>query len=259
MRSDTRPPTFQGVQVLAAIFKDSHEAHVALSIVHVFLFVAWIGVDVGVLYTSFRLRRVGLSAETRLELARVLVFLDRSPRWSMLLMVPIALSLAFVGRLGLSGLSDGELNAIFWPIVALMLVMCWALVRFENETAAGRTDTLFVKAYTWTLNTIKAGIFVAFLTTGIASLAGAEGLWATDLIAWKAVLFACVVLAGQWIEWSFRDFGPAFGDLLANGETPERHARLNRAVKGAYPPVLTLYGIVIATAILGIASARGGF
>ena len=94
--------------MLANIFLESngvpvHEALIALTIVHVMLFLAWLGVDTGVFYTSWRLRRAGLSAETRLELARILVALDRSPRLASLLMVPIALSLSFTGGLGPSG------------------------------------------------------------------------------------------------------------------------------------------------------------
>lgn len=245
--------------MLATILKDNHDAQLALTIVHVLLFLAWLGVDTAVFYTSFRLRRPNLSAETRLELTHVLVFLDRSPRIASLLMAPIAISLAFSGHLGLSGLTDGELNAIFWPLVALMTAMSFALVRFEQETSAGRTGTPFVKAYTAVLTLIKIAIFAGFMSTGLLSLAGVDGLWNTHLIAWKAIVFALITLAGQWIEWGFRDFAPAFGDLIANGETPERLGRLDRAIKGAYPPVLTLYGLVLAAAILGMANVRGGF
>ena len=116
-----------------------------------------------------------------------------------------------------------------------------------------------MRAYTWLLTLIKVGIFTAFMATGSAALVGVDGLWNSDYIAWKAILFACIIAAGQWIEYGFRDFVPAFGDLIANGETPERHQRFDRAIRGAYPPVLMLYALVMATAILGIASARGGF
>jgi hypothetical protein len=245
--------------VLAALLKDNHDAYVALSIVHVLLFLAWLGVDTAVFYTSFRLRRPNVSAETRLELAHVLTFLDRSPRTASLLMVPIGLSLAFSGHLGLSGLDDTQLQLIFWPIVALTLALSWALVPFEHATTAGRTGTVFARTYRAVLTLLKIGIFGFFMGSGIASLVGVGGLWHTDYIAWKAILFACITLAGQWIEWGFRNFVPAFGDLIANGETPERLQRLDRAVKGAYPPVLTLYALVLAAAVIGIASARGGF
>lgn len=245
--------------VVASILKDNHDAQLALTIVHVLLFLAWLGVDTAVFYTSFRLRRPNVSAETRLELTHVLVFLDRAPRMSSLLMAPIGISLAFSGHLGLSGLSDLQLNAIFWPLLVLMGAMSWALVRFEQETAAGRLDTHFVKAYKVMLTLIKIAMFSGFMTTGILSLVGVDGLWNTNLVAWKAIVFALITLAGQWIEWGFRDFAASFGDLIGNGETPERLARLDRAIKGAYPPVLTLYALVLAAAVLGMASARGGF
>lgn len=245
--------------VLASVLKDNHTANVALTIVHVLLFLAWLGVDTAVFYTSFRLRRPNVSAETRLELTHVLVFLDRSPRIASLLMAPIGISLAFSGHLGLSDLSDGQLNLVFWPLVALMLAMSWALVVFERAQDAGRTDTLFVKGYKAVLLLIKLAIFGGFMSTGILSLTGVDGLWNTDYIAWKAIVFALIALAGQWIEWGFRDFVPAFGDLIAHGETPDRLRRLDRAIRGAYPPVLTLYGLVLIAAVVGIASARGGF
>ena len=131
---------------------------------------------------------------------------------------------------------------------------------------SGRQDVIFaisppltIGISAWLLSLIKIGIFTSFMATGSAALVGVDGLWNNDYIAWKAILFACITAAGQWIEYGFRDFVPAFGDLIANGETPERHQRFDRAVRGAYPPVLTLYALVVAAAILGIASARGGF
>ena len=149
--------------MLAALLKDNHDAYVALSIVHVLLFLAWLGVDTAVFYTSFRLRRANVSAETRLELAHILVFLDRSPRMASLLMVPIALSLAFSGHLGLSGLGDGQLQLIFWPLVALTAALSWALVRFERETNAGHRGTPFMRLYTAVLTLLKIGIFGFFI------------------------------------------------------------------------------------------------
>jgi hypothetical protein len=75
----------------------------ALLVVHILLLVAWLGVDVGVFYTSFVLRREGLATETRRQVRRIMVTLDVSPRISLILMIPVGLGLAYLTGLGFRG------------------------------------------------------------------------------------------------------------------------------------------------------------
>jgi hypothetical protein len=232
--------------VLAAVLADT-----PLRIVHVLLLVTWLGVDVGVLYSSWRLIKPGRSPETRLELVKVLTALDRGPRISLILMVPIGLGLAHASGLGLFGLSDGEVNAIFWPLLAGAAVWAWALLRHERETGAG-LHTPFVRVYRRVDSVLRLAIVGFFAASGILSLIGDWEVWAHH-VAIKALLFASIVGVGRWIEWSFRDFPAAFGELLAEGETPQRLARLRASVLAAYPPVLTIYALLVATAVVAIA------
>ena len=102
---------------LAAVLSDT-----PLRLVHIFLLVAWLGIDVGVFYTSIVLRRAGLSGETRLVLTRLLTFIDLAPRLSLIFMVPVGLGLAYASGLGLDELGSGAMNALFWGTVAVAFV-----------------------------------------------------------------------------------------------------------------------------------------
>jgi hypothetical protein len=227
-------------------------ADVPLRVVHVLLLVAWLGVDVGVFYASWRLVQPGRSAETRLELVRVLVALDRSPRVSLILMVPVALGLAHASGLGLFGLSDGEANALFWPLVAVALAWSAALLRAEHVSQGGAVETRFTRAYHVLDTAARLAVVGFFGASGILALAGVWDVWAHH-VAVKALLFACIVLVGRWIEWSFRGFPAAFAELVEAGETPERLARLRASVVAAYPPVLTIYALLVATTVVAVA------
>ncbi|MGI9657759.1 MAG: hypothetical protein ACR2OD_02530 [Gaiellaceae bacterium] len=222
-----------------------------LRLVHIFLLVAWLGIDVGVFYTSIVLRRAGLSGETRLVLTRLLTFLDLAPRMSLLFMVPVGLGLAYASGLGLDELGAGAMNALFWGTLAVAVVWAWALVKEHHLTGAGTTGTPFQRRYRLVDKSLRFALIVFFLVTGIQSLVG-NGIWEGGHVAWKAIVFAIVIGAGEWIDYAFRGFPAAFGELLEKGETPERLARFDRSIAVAYPPVLLVYSGVIVMAILGV-------
>lgn len=222
-----------------------------LRLVHIFLLVAWLGIDVGVFYTSVVLRRAGLSGETRLVLTRLLTFLDLAPRLSLLFMIPVGLGLAYASGLGLDELGSHEMNALFWGTLAVAGLWAWGLVREHHLTGAGATGTPFQRRYRLVDKTLRGVLILFFLVTGIQSLVGA-GIWEAGHVAWKAIVFAIVIAAGEWIDYAFRGFPAVFGELLEKGESPERLARFDRSIKAAYPPVLVVYGGVIVMAVLGV-------
>ena len=222
-----------------------------MRLVHIFLLVAWLGIDVGVFYTSIVVRRAGLSGETRLVLARLLTFLDLAPRLSLLFMVPVALGLARASGLGLDELSTVAMNALFWGTLAVTSIWAWALLREHHLTGAGTSGTPFQRRYRVVDKSLRGVLILFFLVTGVQSLLG-SGIWEAGHVAWKAIVFAIVIAAGEWIDYAFRGFPTAFGELLEKGESPELLARFDRSITVAYPPVLLVYGGVIVMAILGV-------
>lgn len=233
--------------LLASILADA-----PIRIVHVLLLVAWLGVDVGVFYGSTIIKRAGVSAETRMTLTKMVLALDLGPRVSLILMIPVGIGLAWASGLGLDELSTGAINALFWGVLLVAAVWIWALLRDYHLMGSGRQGTRFQVNYKRVDWTLRLAVLMFFLVTGVMSLVG-DGIWEANHVAWKAVVFAIIIAIGQWIDYSFRDFGPALRDIVERGETPARLARLNSATAAAYPPVLAIYGAVIVMAILGIA------
>lgn len=226
-------------------------ADVPLRIVHVFLLVAWLGVDMGVFYSSFVLRRRGLSGEARRVVARIMAVLDRGPRISLVLMIPVAIGLAYESRLGLQGLGPRAFNTLFWSLVAASLVWVLAMVKEEHESASGKPPSRLVRLYRPLDDAARLAVALFFGITGTWSLVG-DGIWTSNHVAWKSTIFALIVAFGKWVDLAIRDFGPALADIVSNGETPERLERLNRAVRGAYLPVLLIYASIVTIVVIAV-------
>lgn len=221
-----------------------------LLVLHLLLIVSWLGIDVGVFYSSFVMRRPGLSTDARREVRRIMVTLDLAPRISLILMVPSGLGLAYVSGLGFGPLDPGFAEPTLWVIAVVAVVWAlataWAFRARQNDpppSVVGTFDRL-----DWYLRALTA---LAFVVMGVASLAGGEP-FAANWLAWKSTLFGLIVAAGLWIRIAARRYRPAMTDLLTRGDTPERLAAVNRGIRGVYPAVLTVWagiGGMIALAV----------
>jgi len=231
--------------LLGVVYEDT-----PLRVVHVLLLVTWLGIDVGVFYSSFVLRRRALTGEARLAVGQVMLTLDLAPRISMILAIPVAVGLAYSSGLGLTGLSSGEAEALFWALVAVAFAWIVALLLATRLREAGRASG-YVGRFRWANRGLRALVAAFFAVTGALSLAGTHEFW-VHFVALKAVVFAGVIVVGTMIDPAARDFGPALADIVRNGETPARLERLNRSLRYAYPLVLTVYAGLITLAVIGI-------
>lgn len=215
-----------------------------LLVIHILLLVAWLGIDVGVFYSSFVMRRPGMSTEARHHVRHVMVTLDLAPRLSLILMIPAGLGLAHVSGLGFGGLDPGLITALLWGVtvaaVAWALATVWAF-RARRDQASPEGVATFDRLDWWA----RIAASVAFLGMGISSLAIASP-FAPTWLAWKATLFGLIIAAGLWIRLAARRYRPVLGELLTHGESPERLAAVNRAIRGVYPAVLSVWtGLVV--------------
>lgn len=221
-----------------------------LLVLHLLLIVSWLGIDVGVFYSSFVLRRPGLSSDARREVRRVMVTLDLAPRISLILMIPSGLGLAYVSGLGFGTLDPGVTVTVLWLIGVIAVI--WAIAtawafRARQIDPPPETLSAFDQLDWW----FRALASVGFVGMGLASLAGGEP-FAQSWLAWKSTLFGLIIAAGLWIRIAARRYRPALADLLTRGETPERIAAVNRAIRGVYPAVLAVWtgiGVMIALAV----------
>lgn len=221
-----------------------------LLVLHLLLIVAWLGIDVGVFYSSFVMRRPGLSSEARREVRRVMVTLDLAPRISLILMIPSGLGLAYVSGLGFGTLDTGPTVAAMWLIgaiaVAWAISTSWAFKARQTE-APPPSVTIFDRVDWW----LRLVVAIAFVALGIASLTGGQPfgpMW----LAWKSTIFGAIVAAGLWIRVAARRYRPALANLLTLGESPQRLAAVNQSIRGVYPAVLAVWsgiGVMIILAV----------
>jgi hypothetical protein len=223
-------------------------------VIHVFLFVAWLGIDVGVFYSSFVIRRPGLSSDARIELRRVMRGLDLAPRLSLVLMIPAGVGLARLTGLGAVGLPASAI----WLVTAIVIAWAVAIVmsfRALDQLGRRRSGHPVLPGFARIDLVLRLAAVAFFVTTGAWSVV-AGGIWTAQHVAWKALLFGLVVAAGLWIRVSARDFTPALREVVLAGETPELLARMDAAMHRTYPAVLTVWVGVAAIAVIGITGSR---
>jgi hypothetical protein len=219
-----------------------------LLVLHVLLLVSWLGVDVGVFYGSFAVVRPGLEPQTRAELRRVMRLLDLGPRLSLVLMIPVGAALAYSLGTGLRFVS-GTVAAIGLVAVALAALAWFAASVREYQVLGQGGDGSFRRYYVpvdWALRILVIAFAVA---SASASLAGA-GIWSSRTVAVKVLLFGLIVAAGLVIRVYARRYVPLLMELIREGETPERLARLRLAMRPVRTAVLAVWIGLIAIVVI---------
>ncbi len=207
---------------------------------HLFLFVLWLGGDVGVFLAgqSFRKRTV-YSLDQRIALLKLLVLIDMTPRTAWALMVPVSLSVVKLGG--------------YWDVPAALMVgawiaglawlwLVWDAHNHDMTPRAARNR----KIEFW----LKGVITIGYLWLGIQSLATGAPL-APTWLASKALLFGLIFVAAIMIDVAFKPVGPQLGKLLAEGSSDETEIPLRRTMDRTRIWVMLVYALLIATSFLG--------
>ena len=217
-------------------------AYAALLVVHVFLFVYWLGSDLGVFYSAGYMARPDLTPATRAAILKILMWLDLWPRMALILMIPVGSTLALWSGYAVL---PGDLRQIVPPILWIVALIWLAM--------AVRIHTKHTKSLVPYDMTLRIAVIIGFIVLAIASLTGHGP--AVPGAAWlgaKFGVYAYIILCGLGIRLTFRPFGPAFAALMKSGSTPEIEADIRRAIVNARVPALALWTGVAAEAILGL-------
>jgi hypothetical protein len=207
----------------------------ALTLLHILIFVYWLGGDLGAFVASGILSDARQSPAARGAAGRVLADVDMAPRTALILALPTGLALA--AAKGWLALAPG----IVLAIVALglgWLALAWGihLKHAASASAMRRIDL----ALRW------------IAAAGLLCLPWALG-WPLFLALKAGALAGCILL-GLAIRAALGPFGPAFGAMMAKGATPETDAAITAALDRARPMVMGIWALLLCAAFLGVAT-----
>jgi hypothetical protein len=209
--------------------------------VHLLLFVLWLGADVGVFLLGQHFRKRSLyTLDQRIALLKLLVIVDLTPRAAWALMVPLSLTVSYMGAwwdLSLAIVIAGWAIAAFW----LWLVFD-AHVHDMTPRAAQRRRW---EGY------LRYALAAAYLWLGLESVLTGHPI-AVGWLAWKSLLFGLIFVAAIMIDVSFKPVGGLLGRLLAEGSTDETELPLLRVMNRTRIWVWCVYLLLLVTAWLGV-------
>lgn len=207
------------------------------TLLHVLVFVYWLGGDLGAFYSSCFLIRPDVSVDRRLLAVKIVGDVDMAPRTALILTFPTGLLLAqSVGYIRLP-----------WPIAiglcALFLV--WLAIAWARHLRHGHAPAWMAPADT----ILRWSALIAFAGLALAVFVG-QLAWPLFL-AIKLALLAATIALGLYIRVVLRPLGPAIARLL--GDAPaEGERELADTLNRARPLVVLIWACLIAAAFTGL-------
>jgi len=205
------------------------------ALLHVLVFVYWLGGDLGAFYTSHFLTRADVSPDRRLMAAKIVGDVDMAPRTALILALPTGLMLAE---------SKGWM-ALGWPIVgvAILASLIWLALAWKLHLAHD-TPPAWIKA---TDTLVRYGLILALVaSSGLASMIELPLFITLKLLS----LAGCIAL-GLYIRIVLKPLGPALMGLAGPG-TSTAEADLARTLNRARPLVMGIWALLLIAAFLGL-------
>ncbi|GAB2680416.1 hypothetical protein [Nocardia goodfellowii] len=218
-------------------------------LLHLVLFVCWLGGDLGVFYSSRFVIDPERTPAARATALAIMSGLDLAPKVCLVLFLPSGLTLMALEPHG-AELFDIALFpwwtiAPVWLLAALWLSLTVIQHRTHGAIPMVRRGDLAIR---WAVIAGMAG-------TGGYALIAAEPFGVTTNPKWlgvKTLLYAAAIAAGLGIRMTLRPFGPAFATLMTTGSEDTVERTLRRSIDGCLPYVWLIWGSVLAAAALGV-------
>jgi hypothetical protein len=210
------------------------------TLLHLLVFVYWLGGDLGAFYTSRFLIRPGVSADRRLMAAKIVGDVDMAPRTALILTLPTGLSLAAAkGWLAMGA----PAMAAMWAAALGWLALAWAIHnRHGAAPVTWRRADLTIR---W--------LMLSGLVAGAAwSLSGAEGGEGFPLfLSLKLLALAGCTGLGLCIRAVLAPLGPALMGLTGP-DAARAEASLAETLSRARPLVMCIWALLVAAAALAL-------
>ena len=224
----------------------SADVYPVLKLLHLLLFVYWLGADVGVFHAARFVRNRELSRDSRRTALQILAWIDQIPRYCLVLMLPVGYTLA--ATIGVVSMPTAGYVAL-WTIAAGWLWMVWAIHAWQGEPRGDRLRRIDL-GWRWVL---AAGL----LWDAWEGIRGTGHLHA-DWIVMKFVLYSMMIFCGIMIRLRGAPMAPALRQILANGSTPELESVVTATASRTRPFVLAIWALLVLAAWVGVSKPDFG-
>jgi hypothetical protein len=219
--------------------------HQIMVVIHVLLFVYWLGGDLGVFYSSKFVVRGDISPESRAVAAKIMLDLDQIPRMCMSVMLTVG---------GILTEFIGIPHPLYQKVGIVLLGPVWLFcVTYLHFWHDGKAHALITKFDMFIRYAVVIGIPVSVWTHWESNNL-AEYPW----VAGKLIIFAFLVFCGIMIR---KKIGPFFTILMKckAGETPseEENAIQRKSLSQARVWVFMIWAGVFLSALSGIMNRSG--
>ncbi|MET9490722.1 hypothetical protein [Nocardia sp. NPDC006630] len=218
-------------------------------LLHLVLFVFWLGGDLGVFYSSRFVIDPAQTPPARATALAIMSGLDLGPKICLVLFLPSGVTLMAMDPHG--GTLFGIALFPWWFVAA---VWVFAIGWLALAIAAHRTHGRIAIVRQADLS-IRVAVIAAMAAAGSYTLLAHDPFGVTTNPRWlggKILLYTAAVAAGLGIRITLRPFGPAFVRLQTQGSSPDVERILRRSVNGCLPYVWIIWGSVLTAAALGV-------
>jgi len=206
-----------------------------LLIAHVVVFAAWFGTDLATFTLSRRVVSSSTAPASRAAIAGAMMSVEIFAR----LCLPLAFGTGVLTAEERGWIDWGWVAGVIGVVAPLWSVAVWLIHR--GSTVLARVDL-------WWRSLVAVGVWVA----AISSLASDDPI-GVRWLAVKLVCFAVVITSGIVIRFVLRPFSVAFGQILAEGSTPEREAIVAGSIQRAQPFVIVIWASLLVAAAMAVA------
>ena len=206
-----------------------------LLVAHVVVFAAWFGTDLATFTLSRRVVSSSTAPASRAAIAGAMMSVEIFAR----LCLPLAFGTGVLTAEERGWIDWGWVAGVIGVVAPLWSVAVWLIHR--GSTVLARVDL-------WWRSLVAVGVWVA----AISSLASDDPI-GVRWLAVKLVCFAVVITSGIVIRFVLRPFSVAFGQILAEGSTPEREAIVAGSIRRAQPFVVVIWASLLVAAAMAVA------
>ena len=216
-------------------------------ILHIFLFVYWLGGDLGVFYSSRFVLKPELSPETRAISAKIMMGCDLAPRFSLILFGASGITLMYFGPLGDKFFLNGWMLALVW-----IGTLAWVYLSLQEHLTSGKASHGFFKRADLVIRYV---VCIALVGFGLYAIVVSEPFGVDTNPKWlggKVLAYGLAIFCGIMIRRALKPFGPAFVNLMATGSTPDVERDIKASIHHSLPWVFGIWALVAIAAILGV-------